>query len=55
MWPLIGRINGVTALKGFSYKKMHGRFAWKKQSGNIYKVTVISKALNVKFIVELIF
>jgi len=33
----VGRINGMAALTGFSYKKMYGRFAGTK------KVVVITK------------
>ena len=36
----IGRINGVTSLMGFSYKKMYGRFAGTKESGRNNGVAV---------------
>ena len=36
----VDRINGVAALRGFSYKKMFGRFARTKKSGRVNEVTV---------------
>ena len=36
----VGRVNGVAALTGFSYKKMYGRFAGTTKSDRINQVTV---------------
>ena len=37
---VVGRINGVVALTGFSYEEMYGRFAGTKKSGRINEVVV---------------
>jgi len=39
----VGRMNGVAALAGFSYKKMCGRFAGTKKSGRNKEVTVLTR------------
>ena len=37
---VVGRINGVVALTGFSYEEMYGRFAGTKKSGRNNEVVV---------------
>ena len=37
---VVGRINGVVALTGFSYEEMFGRFAGPKKSGRNNEVVV---------------
>ena len=37
---VVGRINGVVALTGFSYEEMYGRFAETKKSGRNNEVVV---------------
>ena len=37
---VVGRINGVVALTGFSYEEMYGRFAGTKKSGGNNEVVV---------------
>ena len=37
---VVGRINGVVALTGFSYEEMNGRFAGTKKSGRNNEVVV---------------
>ena len=37
---VVGRINGVVALTGFSYEQMYGRFAGTKKSGRNNEVVV---------------
>ena len=37
---VVGRINGVAALMGFSHKKMYGRFAGKKKSSRNSEVPI---------------
>ena len=37
---VVGYINGVVALTGFSYEKMYGRFAGTKKSGRNNEVPV---------------
>ena len=37
---VVGRINGVVALTGFSHEEMYGRFAGRKKSGRINEVVV---------------
>ena len=37
---VVGRINGVVTLMGFSYEEMYGCFAGTKKSGRINKVVV---------------
>ena len=37
---VVGRINGVIALTGFSYEEMYGRFAGTKRSGRNNEVVV---------------
>ena len=38
---VVGRINGVVALTGFSYDEMYGRFAGTKKSGRINEVVAV--------------
>ena len=38
---VVGRINRVVALTGFSYEDMYGRFAGTKKSGHNNKVVVL--------------
>ena len=40
---VVGRINGVVALTGCSYKKMYGRFAGPKKSGRNNEVVVLTR------------
>ena len=37
---VVGRINGVVTLTGFSYEEMYGRFAGTKKSGRNNEVVV---------------
>ena len=37
---VVGRINGVVALTGFSYEEIYGRFAGTKKSGRNNEVVV---------------
>ena len=37
---VVGRINGVVALTGFSYEEMYGRFAGTQKSGRNNEVVV---------------
>ena len=39
----VGRINGVAALRGFSYKKMYGRFAGPQNRGRNNEVTALTR------------
>ena len=38
---VVGRINGVVALTGFSYEEMCGRFAGTKKSGRNHNEVVV--------------
>lgn len=40
---VVGRINRVVALTGFSYEEMYGRFAGTKKSGGNNKVVVLMR------------
>lgn len=40
---VVGRINEVITLTGFSYKKMYGCFAGKRKNGRNNEVTVLTR------------
>ena len=40
---VVGRINGVVGLMGFSYEEMYGRFASTKKSGHNDEVVVLTR------------
>ena len=40
---VVGRINGVVALTGFSYEEVYGRFAGTKKSGRNNRVVVLTR------------